>query len=83
MRLGIIALHRCHVVALDERRLNPSIPGLIAVKLMEVIATLLARIDPSYSPLKERPATVINKVPLLSLICDECDIFAAARSGCP
>ena len=43
----------------------------------------LGSIDPSDSPLKERPATVINKVPLLSLICDECDIFAAARSGCP
>ena len=35
------------------------------------------------SPLKERPATVINKVPLSSLICDECDIFACCPTGCP
>ena len=53
------------------------------MKLMDVIATPLARIDTQNSPLKEGPATVLNKVPLLSLICDECDIFAAARSGCP
>jgi hypothetical protein len=34
--------------------------------------------------LEEGPATVVNKVPLFSLICDHCDIFTAARrnTGC-
>ena len=26
---------------------------------------------------------MVNKMPFFSLICDECDILAAARSGCP
>ena len=55
---------------------------LTAVKLMDVIVDPLGSIRPGF-PLEECPATVVNKMPFFNLICDECDIFAAARSGCP
>ena len=80
VRLGIMTLDRCQVVALEG--FNPSMRMLTAVKLMDAIVDPLGSIRPRF-PLEERPATVVNKMPFFSLICDECDIFAAARSGCP
>jgi len=51
---------------------------LIAVKLVDVMVIPLAQStrDTAF-PLKEDPATVVNKVPIFSLISDRCDIFVA------
>ena len=51
---------------------------LIAVKLVDVMVIPLAQStrDTAF-PLKEDPATVVNKVPSFSLISDRCDIFVA------
>ena len=80
VRLGIKTLHRCQVVALDWSRFNPSIRLLMAVKLMDLIVTPLGSIAANTAILlKEGPATLVNKVPFFSLICDHCDIFTASR----
>ena len=81
VRLGIMTLHRCQAVALDSSRLNPSIRLLIAVKLMDVILTPLAQCRDTAFPLEEGSATVVNKLPFFSLICDHCDIFAASHNS--
>ena len=79
VRLGIKTLHRCQVVALDWNRFNPSIRLLIAVKLMDLIVIPLGSIAANTAILlKEGPATLVNKVPFFSLICDHCDIFTAS-----
>jgi hypothetical protein len=66
------------VVALDGNRFNPSTRMLIAVKLVDVMVIPLAQSTPDTAfPLKEDPATVVNKVPIFSLISDRCDIFVA------
>ena len=75
-----MTLQRCQFVALDERWFNPSIRMLIAVKLMDVIVTPLAQWTRRHRiSIKEGAATVVNKVPTSSPICDHCDIFAAPR----
>ena len=81
VRLGIMTLHRCQAVALDSSRLNPSIRLLIAVKLMDVIVTPLAQCRDTAFPLEEGSATVVNKLPSFSLICDHCDIFATSHNS--
>ena len=50
------------------------------MKLMDVIVTTSAQStrDTGF-PLEEGAATVVNKVPTSSPICDHCDIFAAPR----
>ena len=79
VRLGIKTLHRCQVVALDWSRFNPSTRLLIAVKLMDLIVIPLGSIAANTAILlKEGPATLANKVPFFSLICDHCDIFTAS-----
>ena len=81
MRLGIKTLHRCQVVALDWSRFNPSTRLLMAVKLMDLIVPpWLNRRDITIL-LKEGPATLVDKVPFFSLICDHCDIFTASPRG--
>jgi len=84
VRLGIKTLHRCQVAALDWSRFNPSIRLLMAVKLMDLIVTPLGSIAANTAILlKEGPATLVNKVPFFSLICDHCDIFTASpRPNC-
>jgi len=76
-----MTLHRCQAVALDLSRLNPNIRLLIAVKLMDVILTPLAQCRDTAFPLEEGSATVVNKLPFFSLICDHCDIFAASHNS--
>jgi hypothetical protein len=78
VRLGIMTFVKCQVVALDGSRFNPSTRMLIAVKLVDVMVIPLAQStrDTAF-PLKEDPATVVNKVPIFSLISDRCDIFVA------
>jgi hypothetical protein len=78
VRLGIMTFHKCQVVTLDGSRFNPSTRMLIAVKLVDVMVIPLAQStrDTAF-PLKEDPATVVNKVPIFSLISDRCDIFVA------
>jgi hypothetical protein len=73
-----MTLQRCQFVALDERWFDPSIRMLTAMKLMDVIVTTLAQStrDTGFS-LEEDAATVVNKLPTSSPICDHCDIFAA------
>ena len=79
VRLGIKTLHRCQVVALDWSRFNPSTRLLMAVKLMDLIVTPLGSIAANTAILlKDGPATLVNKVPFFSLICDHCDIFTAS-----
>ena len=75
-----MTLQRCQFVALDERWFDPSIRMLTAMKLMDVIVTTLAQStrDTGFS-LEEDAATVVNKLPTSSPICDHCDIFAAPR----
>ena len=81
VRLGIKTLHRCQVVALDWSRFNPSTRLLMAVKLMDLIVPpWLNRRDITIL-LKEGPATLVDKVPFFSLICDHCDIFTASPRG--
>jgi hypothetical protein len=46
---------------------------------MDLIGTPLAQSPRHGILLEEGPATVANKVPPFSLICDHCDIFTAAR----
>jgi hypothetical protein len=73
---------RCRFVALDERWFNPSIRMLTVMKLMDVIVTALAQSTRDTGlPLEEGTATVVNKVPTSSPICDHCDIFAAPRGA--
>ena len=79
VRLGIKTLDRCQVVALDWSRFNPSIWLLIAVKLTDLIGTPWLNRRDTAILLEEGPATLVNKVPFFSLICDHCDIFIAAR----
>ena len=79
VRLGIKTLHRCQVVALDWSRFNPGIRLLMAAKLMDLIVTPLGSIAANTAILlKEGPATLVNKVPFFSRICDHCDIFTAS-----
>ena len=83
VRLGIKTLHRCQVVALDWSRFNPSIWLLMAVKLMDLIVPPWLNRRHTTILLKEGPATLVNKVPFFSLICDHCDIFTASpRPNC-
>ena len=78
VRLGIMTFVKYQVVALDGSRFNPSSRMLIAVKLVDVMVIPLAQSTPDTAfPLKEDPATVVNKVPIFSLISDRCDIFVA------
>jgi hypothetical protein len=74
-----MTFHKCQVVALDGSRFNPSTRMLIAVKLVDVMVIPLAQStrDTAFPLLKEDPATVVNKVPIFSLISDGCDIFVA------
>ena len=51
----------------------------MAVKLMDLIVPPWLNRRDTTILLKEGPATVVNKVPFFSLICDQCDIFTAAR----
>ena len=54
----------------------------MAVKLMDLIVTPLGSIAANTTILlKEGPATLVNKVPFFSLICDHCDIFTASPRG--
>jgi hypothetical protein len=78
VRLGIMTLHICQVVVLDDSRFNPSIRLLIAVKLADVIVTPFAQLarDTAF-PLTEGPATVVGKMPIFGPICGHCDIFVA------
>ena len=78
VRLGIMTFHKCQVVAPDGSRFNPGTRMLIAVKLVDVMMIPVAQStrDTAF-PLKEDPATVVNKVPIFSLISDRCDIFVA------
>ena len=83
VRLGIKTLHRCQVVALDWSRFNPSTRLLMAVKLMDLIVPPWLNRRHTTILLKEGPATLVNKVPFFSLICDHCDIFTASpRPNC-
>ncbi len=79
VRLGIMTLHICQVVALDGSRFHLSTRMLIVEKLVDVIVTPWLN-QPATLPLKEDPATVVNKVPTFSLISDRCDIFVACPS---
>jgi hypothetical protein len=78
VRLGIKTLHRCQVVAFDWSRFNPSTRLLMAVKLMDLIVPPWLNRRDTTILLKQGPATVVNKVPFFSLICDHCDIFTAS-----
>jgi hypothetical protein len=75
-----MTLHKCQVVARDERWFNPSTRTLIAVKLMDaMVCPPLGSIDHA-DFLKECPATVGNKMATFGRICGECDIFVASAT---
>ena len=50
----------------------------MAVKLMDLIVPPWLNRRHTTILLKEGPATLVNKVPFFSLICDHCDIFTAS-----
>jgi hypothetical protein len=51
------------------------------MKLIDVIVTPLGSVDPRLGiSIRGRPATVVNKVPTSSPICDHCDILPVCRA---